>query len=350
MARDPTGSIVRNLFLLRQLENGLAREADRLLVALFDDIAAILARLDPTGITIGSLRRAGIERLVAEIERLTGQTFVRVLEQVRAGAAGIGSQQGAWAASTLERAVGSAAIVTQSGRVGLDQMTAILDTDPVHGHLLRDWFRGQSRATVFRIQQQVQLGMVQSETLGDIVRRVRGRSDGRGGFTGGVMETTTREATSIVRTAVNHVSNEAHIRTYRANADVVAELEFVAVLDRRTSEVCMGLDGRRWALGDEDIRQPPLHPQCRSALIPVIGWAGLGIAPPAEGTRASEGGQVNASTTYSDWLRDQPNGVQDEILGVGRAKLFRSGKITLAQLVTRDNRVRRLDELRDLAA
>jgi hypothetical protein len=36
-------------------------------------------------------------------------------------------------------------------------------------------------------------------------------------------------------------------------------------------------------------------------------------------------GEEPATQTYGPWLKKQPRGVQDEVLGPGRAKLFREG-------------------------
>jgi hypothetical protein len=46
-------------------------------------------------------------------------------------------------------------------------------------------------------------------------------------------------------------------------------------------------------------------------------------------------GQVPARTNYDDWLRKQPKSFQAEVLGPGRAKLFREG-MKLDKFVDRD--------------
>ena len=84
---------------------------------------------------------------------------------------------------------------------------------------------------------------------------------------------------------------------------------------------------------------------CRSILSPVVDWKGLGIDPPAESTRASSTGQVKASTTYEEWFSGQSDGVQNDIIGPARAKLFRAGKITFRDMVGKDNRVLSVAEL-----
>jgi hypothetical protein len=52
------------------------------------------------------------------------------------------------------------------------------------------------------------------------------------------------------------------------------------------------------------------------------------------GQRASSIGPVARTTTFSDFLARQPAAWQDEVLGKGRADLYRAGKITLRDTVS----------------
>lgn len=375
MPEDPTENVVRNLFALRQLENELAIEADRLLRDLFDDIAAQLGRIDPTGPSSSSLRQERLDRLMAEVRELTGSTVDEIRVLIADGGTEIGLAQSEWAARQLRDAVGRSVLsridVDVTGRVGRNRIRAILTEEPFRGAVLSDWTDRQANSVVFQVRRQVQLGMAQDEPLGDIVRRVRGRQAGflrfdpetgdfvsrgtpgavvRPRFRGGVLSTTTRQTEALVRTAINHVATRGHQETYRQNRDVTKTYTYTAVLDSRTTEICMSLDGRTFDHADESAPRPPMHFNCRSIITPNVDWEGLGIEPPEEGTRASADGQVPSSTTYEDWLRDQSAEVQDDILGPGRAKLFRANKINLRQLVTRDRRRRTLSELRQAAA
>lgn len=92
-----------------------------------------------------------------------------------------------------------------------------------------------------------------------------------------------------------------------------------------------------------------LHWGCRSASRPETkSWRELGFdiddLPP--GTRASMNGQVPSNTTFEGWLARQPKDVQDASLGVGRADLWRDGKITFRDLLDANGRELSLDELR----
>jgi SPP1 gp7 family putative phage head morphogenesis protein len=348
VATDPREVLVRQLFALQQIANTLSDQSDALLRSMFDDIVAEIARLDPTGVA-PRYRQGRLDKLAARVREIAGPAFDELYKQQRAALAAVGAREAAQTTMHLRAVLGAGNAGRVAATTGLGQnfFKAVIDTQPVQGALLKDWFAGQKQRVPFQVGRQVQLGMVNGETIDQLVRRVRGRSTGRGGYTGGVMQTTTRETTAIVRTAVNDISNVAHMNTFEANADILKSVTFVATLDSRTSSVCQAADSKTWKLGDPSIQRPPLHVNCRSVLVGDVDWESLGMEPPPEGTRASAGGQVPASTTYEEWLRDQPAAVQDEILGVGRAKLFRENQVGLRELVTTDGRRLPLEGLID---
>lgn len=373
MPVDPIGGIVRNLFTLRQLENRVYGEVDGLLRDLFDELAGRIAALDPGALEDPRFRALRLEELFRDTDLTTRAAYEGIRERMTDRLAEIGVQQGEFAAAQLARTLGAGAVGVDiaTGVVGEDMIRAIVRDDPMQGAVLAEWTDRQGESVAFRVRRQVQLGMAQNEGIDDLVRRVRGRRAGyirqsratgrfvakgtrrtrvRPRYVGGVLQATTREAEALVRTAVNHIGTRAHLRTYQANADVTERFRYTATLDSRTSFICMSLDGQEWAYDDPEARFPPQHFNCRSIPVPVIKWEELGIAPPAEGTRASADGQVPGETTYEQWLRDQPKSVQDEILGPARARLFRARKVGLRDLVRKDNRVVTVGELRERAA
>ena len=145
---------------------------------------------------------------------------------------------------------------------------------------------------------------------------------------------------------MNHVSSQSREAVYSENESLVKGVQYVATLDTRTTDICADLDGQIFKV-DEGPR-PPQHINCRSTTVPVLrSWKELGIdlkeAPP--GTRASMNGQVAEGTTYGQWLKSQSTSTQNEALGPGRAKLFRSGAVSIHQFVDSTGRTLTLDEL-----
>lgn len=160
-----------------------------------------------------------------------------------------------------------------------------------------------------------------------------------------VEQRTKAQAASLVRTATNHIGNEARSMTYAANDDVITGEEYVATLDSHTTLTCAGHDGEIFPIGQGPI--PPLHWGCRSVRTPVINPE-YNLGSEITGERASSDGPVSAQTTYGGWLRRQSSDVQDEVLGVERAKLFRSGKLSISKFTDDTGKVYSLERLKEL--
>jgi len=223
-------------------------------------------------------------------------------------------------------------------------LKALVENAPMNGALLKDWFAKLADDTVFKVNQQIQIGVINGEGIEDIVRRIKGTRAAQ--YSDGILNISRNNLRAIVRTSVAHVSEEARKELYRENSDVISGHQIHETLDTSTCEICMAMDGQVFDTVD-DIPDYP-HFGCRRSIIPVLkSWKELGInlreAP--EGTRASMNGQVPASMTYGEWLSNQSVSVQNEALGIGKAQLFRDGKINVGDFVDNQSRILTLTEL-----
>ena len=75
---------------------------------------------------------------------------------------------------------------------------------------------------------------------------------------------------------------------------------------------------------------------------------GIDIDEPAPSTRASDEGPISANITFDDFLKRKTVDEQDEMLGKGRAELFRAGKITLRDLLDQSGNPLTLKQLKAL--
>lgn len=189
--------------------------------------------------------------------------------------------------------------------------------------LLAGW--GQTERN--RLVRGVQTGFVQGQTTRQIVSNVVGA--------GGLADISERNAMTVVRTAVSHVSNTARQEVYDTNNDIVNKYQWVSTLDSRTSTVCKSRDGQKYPIGKGPL--PPAHPNCRSTTIPIIADDFLDFLDEGA-TRASRGATggkpVDADTTYYDFLKQQPAWFQDEALGPTRGKIFRNSGISAEEFRT----------------
>jgi hypothetical protein len=80
-------------------------------------------------------------------------------------------------------------------------------------------------------------------------------------------------------------------------------------------------------------RELPAHFNCRSIYVPILKSAKeIGFDIPRS-TRSSMDGQVPEDMNFKDFLEKKGTAFQDEVLGKGKAQLWRDGKITLQQLL-----------------
>ncbi|KVZ57520.1 phage minor head protein [Burkholderia ubonensis] len=219
----------------------------------------------------------------------------------------------------------------------------------VQGATASDWLARQAADTQFKFRAAVSTGYQNGETTQQIVARIAG--------TAGFMELARRNVTTLVHTAVQETAADARLKLFKANDDVVRGVQVIATLDGRTCLVCMNYDGATYDLDGKPIDGTdlpydggaPFHFGCRCAEIPITrSWKELGIDAEEipKPTRASMNGQVAGNLQFEDWLTDKTAAFQDKVLGPGRAKLFREGKITLRDLLNQNGRPLTLDELR----
>ena len=239
-----------------------------------------------------------------------------------------------------------------------------------NGQVVTKAFRGLAETSAERFSQVVRQGLLTGEPTADIARRLKGKlqfSDGgplsvgqaraakvltvkqiqQSG--GDLTRVANHQIVSLVRTSVNQVANEAANRVYESNQDITKKYKYVATLDSRTTAICRALDGQTFEYGKGP--KPPQHFGCRSTIVPEIDYEGLGFDPPRPGKRAAKGGMVDSDTSYGQWLLDQGQARQAEVLG-SKAPYFRmlarkhGARDAMAKLVREDGRELTLDELR----
>ncbi len=233
-------------------------------------------------------------------------------------------------------------------------LKAMVNGSLIEGAPSSAWWAKQAEDLQFRFAAQVRQGIAQNETVMQIVRRIAGSK--RLG-TVGIMEVGRRNAFALVHTSIQQVANDARLATFRANSDILKGVRQLSTLDGHTSKICIAYSGGCWDLEGKPIMGtrlpfnggPPRHFNCRSLLVGITKTyreLGLDIDEVPTGTRASDEGQIRADITFAEFLKGKPATYVDDLLGPGRADLWRKGKITLNQLVDGQGRELTLAELK----
>ncbi|MCT8567950.1 minor capsid protein [Glaesserella parasuis] len=213
----------------------------------------------------------------------------------------------------------------------------------IAGSPLEDWWAKQGNDFAFKFEGIIRQGLLDGQQTSQMLTDVKH-----------LMNTSRRHAETLVITAVAKVADKAHQALRDENLDILAGEKHLSTLDTRTSTVCQLRDGLMWDLDkkpiDHDVpyQRPPLHPRCRSILQLVTkSWKELGIDAEEmpSSTRASQDGPVSEQINYENWLKSKSPEQQDQVLGKGKADLWRRGVITFADMLDQSGRPLTLKDL-----
>lgn len=322
---------------LIRASSGIDAKAAEKLQSLIDDLVLMMNAID-----MPNAKKSIINSLIREAYDAIDEHYMTLGTQVLDHLSQIAEIEGKFVTQAMNKGIGLDLIHAPDNLA--DNAHKVL----VQGATTSDWLKRQSADTQFRFRSAIATGYQNGETTQQIVAKIAGTS--------GFMEIAKRNVTSLVHTAVQETAADARMKLLQANSEVVQGVQWVSTLDGRTCVMCAVRDGMTWTLDGAAINADvpygdgvPLHFGCRCTLIPLTrSWKDLGInideIPTS--TRASMNGQVAANLAFEDWLADKSAAFQDKVLGPGRAALFRSGKITLRDLLNQSGRPLTLDELR----
>lgn len=263
-----------------------------------------------------------LELLLQEIRALQADAWTVVGARVNEDVNALAAVEKAFAGRLVDlgaRATGS--VIANAPTTA--QVIAAVNARPFQGRFLRDWLRDAEDGAAKRVRDTLRQGFIEGRSVSELVRQIRGTRSL--GYKDGVLEVSRRGAEAMVRTALTHTAAVAAKETYAAMG--VEEATFLAVLDSRTTLTCASLNGRTFGL--DKFPWPPRHINCRSTSMPVVRGMPKVEAP-----------------SYAEWLKRQSVEVQNDILGVRKAQLFRDGKLTLDRFTDNAGRVLTLEELK----
>ena len=333
-----------------------------------------------------------LESIRQQIENIEHRGVQDALTILQGQARGLVSIAGQHAANEIQSALmNERNIRRKSFKTELTdrEIKNMLDYKPfVDGKTIQQWFGDLEYKISSRIFHSVQKGIVEGMTLNSVMQTIRGTE----GFKPGVLKTNRLSAEILARTTINAVANQSRLEIYRANADGIDGVQWLATLDHRTCIICGSYDGRIWSQDKlYEVKVPPAHPNCRCVLIPYIdlgdGIDADGNSRPAEAenfdllaktkyeanpnakknynelsheyrrklryaameecrhkTGKSPYRQVKGDMTFADYLKTQSVSFQREWLGKTRFALYQSGKLALDQMVRPDSGFKRTVE------
>jgi SPP1 gp7 family putative phage head morphogenesis protein len=325
----------RHQIFVQRYAKGREREAQRYIQRLITGVVDNLGRENLTAYS-----RARLERLLADLNLYMSQLGTEYTDQVLEEMARFAEYEAEFNFDLLGQHVIADLTLPSPTQIEAAIYTDVMRLEPTKGYTIRDALSEFNTRKQNQIVQQIRDGVVLGQTIDQVASNITS-----------LAPLQRRQAATLARTITNRVSIKARETTMRENDDVVEAYKWVATLDSLTSLICAGRDGTIYKDNDKNPK-PPAHFNCRSTITYVV-KPEFDLGADIEGERPAIGPngeitQVKDSTSYAQWLRRQPAAFQDEVLGPGRADLFRKGTLPLSRFVDENGRELTLAELRDL--
>ncbi|MDF1685353.1 MAG: minor capsid protein [Parvibaculaceae bacterium] len=328
---------VSHQIYLQRYTSQVIKKIVALLSKIDSRLAAELERVDLT-----TVKQARLDKLLESVRDINAEAYGAVGKELKAELKGFAAYEAEFQERILLESI---PVNVDYVRPAPNQLYAAVSARPFQGRLLKEWLRDVEANTFRRVRDEIRMGFVEGRTTDQMVRDLRGTAKNK--YSDGIIARGKRETYAIVRTAVSHTASVAREMSYAENETIIKGVKWISTLDSRTSAICQARDGKIYKPSKGP--RPPAHVNCRSATTPIVkSWAEMGISlkeAPA-GTRASINGQVPEDMTYGQWLKRQPIEVQEDVLGVAKAKLFRDGGVGVDRFVDTSGHEYTLDELR----
>jgi len=337
--------IIRFQVDLRRLEAGTKRQVLEQLEGLQRLLLGELASGE-----IRTFSKAKTQELINRITPILARHYAAAQEELQDQLTGLASVQVENAENTLKTTVfvDREVVLPSETLISRVANNVLIDGGP-----LAAWWTRQTQDIQFKMSAAIREGVLLNETNDQIISKVIGR-----GNEPGILPIARRNVASLVQTATHQVNNDARQLVYEKNDDVIKALIWFTALDERVCPLCIARSGKKWRNGAEHtpightipFQVPPIHFNDRCVLLPetlTFEEMGLDMPEPEIGERASDLGPLSADTTMEQYLRRVSDAQQNEMMGAGRAQLWRDGKITLGQLLDGRGRELTLEQIRE---
>ncbi len=329
-------AFLRNALRQKKLEDRLVGQALRDLRRVLVAIERVVGQ---SGVlAVGPQREQAIARVTAAVAKSVQESFgVPQLATLQEVLAPFIERQMDFARQMVTMAGGD---LTQPAVVMTPlQASRMVNQAVVAGKTLESQLAAAVPALVAdRIERYIRLGL--SDAAGEVVAT----------YQDAVVRVTERNVEALIRTGVHEVGSAAQSVIYEFETDPewlgADGLVWTAVLDSRVCPVCVGLDGRRYQVGEpgayfDGRNKLSPHFQCRCYLLPWK-WRNEDMVNPAgekvpvkrevKGDNGSEA--LSFRKAAKQWLKDNPETAQS-IFGKKLGQDLIDGKVSFDQAIKR---------------
>lgn len=275
-------------------KDGEAQQSEDMFAEIASVIAVLLMRLGYEN--MGDIPRRKLNGFIAEANRLVRATFGKTARVTMA------HLRQFMAADLNAMSTIFSLTDTEEPTVRNDRLWGELSNAPIAGVGIEPELAlaGVLASTLDAVRKAIMRGYANKETAEAVARQLVGTRNKPG-----LLKKQQRQWRTVVQTNIQHAA--AYIAHY-LGALATETYQWCAILDGRTTEVCRSRNGRVYSYRDGP--RPPAHWGCRSFTIPITHTALVDIP------------------TYHTWLSRQPPFVQNDAIGLTRARRLRKGELS----------------------
>ena len=318
------GLLIENEIALYRFNAHLRRQFVRQLIELE---RGVVAKISKKG--VDSLNSRDLATLLKALDKLIDSTYAKAGNQVISETAQL---------QLLEIKALTDIYNESYGKKVLNEPKLAQDSNAllfVAGVAVADWFVKQSRDLKFKLGGAIRQANFDGKPTPDIVYDINAH-----------FKNAKHSAETLIKTAVSQARSNAHTAIKKENQSALVGELHISVLDTKTSVICGARSGLVWDLDKNPVEHqvsyaiPPLHPNCRSYLkLLTKSWRELGLDE-------DEIDEEQDNLTYEEWLKGKSRVEQDQVLGKGKADLWRNGVITFSDMLDQSGRPLTLSDLR----
>lgn len=301
-------------------------------------IRALLKEVRKALINADIRTKRDAEKLIREVSKIINQGYGAISAEQMLALEALVPIASKSTAAAVNTAIG-AKLLKQPKRIALKAADVLIQGAPS-----TDWWASQAYTVQKRFAQVVRTGIARGLTVEQMARAVVGRGPSDESLPGeGVLDVALRDSRSLVHSSVQAILGAGRRALYQSNSDIVIGTRQVSTLDSHTTIQCQVRDGLEWTLDGKPVGHKvpynggvPVHWGCRSIESPVlkpIEINGVKLQGFRGSQRASTDGPVSSDLNFEQWLEGKSKSFQEEVLGKGRAELWREGRITFADLL-----------------
>ena len=366
---DLFDSITKHSIELQRMSNYVQKDLAKEYLKLSNELDGVIASHDFSRVTSGKRRKVMLNSVLKKGRAAIHKSNIALAQVVKNNLISVGNLEAEFSVGSINKAVtGKGSIKFATGKLGVKSISKMADNLIIQGAPQADLWARHGVNLQNKFKDIIRDGWQQQQDIPTIAQRIRGTAAAK--YKDGIMNVSKHQANSLARTSIASVANQVREETYLANSDVIEGVQFIAVLDNNTTPICRAHAGDKWKMtptgwlnvqGGHEYRQPPLHFNCRSTMVPMMYPPGK--IPAAKRALVPEKKQktlgkplgikvCKSPCKYVDadaWLKTQGVDYQKDVLGKAFTG-WQAGRLSFKRMVTQKGRLRNTDELAKIYA